>query len=130
MDIPDVEPPTSIELDRAHHLTLEWPDGATTRFALDDLRRNCPCAECRGKREQHELVGPAPGGPPVQAADAHLVGGWGLSITWSDGHDTGIFAWSMLRAWAGLDQSEHDDPDDGDPDNGVPENGAPENDAP
>jgi DUF971 family protein len=35
--------------------------------------------------------------------DAKLVGAWGLMIRWNDGHETGIYAWSILRAWAGLD---------------------------
>ena len=24
---------------------------------------------------------------------------WGISLRWSDGHDTGIFAWTHLRTW-------------------------------
>jgi DUF971 family protein len=35
----------------------------------------------------------------LTAVGAELVGGWGMTITWSDGHSTGIFAWSILRAW-------------------------------
>ena len=32
--------------------------------------------------------------------DAELVGAWGLSIRWSDGHSTGIYSWELLRdAW-------------------------------
>jgi len=101
-DIPDADPPTEVELDRAAGLTLVWPDGATAHFDLGELRRNCPCAECRGLREQGRTPGPGPHAPaPLTARDAELVGGWGLQIRWSDGHETGIYAWSMLRAWAG-----------------------------
>jgi DUF971 family protein len=104
MDIPDVEPPTEVELDRTVGLTVRWPDGAVARFDLEDLRRNCPCAECRGKREQGLAIWPAPGAPqPLEATGAELVGHWGLSIRWNDGHETGIYAWSILHAWAGLD---------------------------
>jgi DUF971 family protein len=28
-----------------------------------------------------------------------LTGAWGISIEWSDGHSTGIYAWSVLRRW-------------------------------
>ena len=49
---------------------------------------------------QNLTVGPNPRSLlALTAVDAELVGGWGLSITWSDGHSTGIFAWSILRAW-------------------------------
>jgi DUF971 family protein len=99
-DLPDSEAPTDVELDRAEGLTLHWADGTVSHFGLDELRRNCPCAECRGLREQGQIVGPRPRSLlKLTAVDAELVGGWGMSITWSDGHSTGIFAWSILRAW-------------------------------
>ncbi len=99
-DLPDSEAPTRVELDRASGLTLHWADGSTSHFGLEELRRNCPCAECRGLREQGQAVGPKPRSLlPFTAVGAELVGGWGLTINWSDGHGTGIFAWSILRAW-------------------------------
>ena len=100
-DLPDSEAPTDVELDRAHGLTLRWADGTESHFGLEELRRNCPCAECRGLREQGQVVGPKPRSLlPFSALSAELVGGWGMTINWSDGHGTGIFAWSILRAWA------------------------------
>ena len=81
-------------------LTLQWADGSTAQFDLDELRRNCPCAECRGVREQGRSPDRADAPEPLTAVDAELVGGWGLSIRWSDGHETGIYAWSILRAWS------------------------------
>ena len=100
MDLPDSEAPTSVELDRAVGLTLRWVDGTESQFDLETLRRNCPCAECRGLREQGQVVGPKPRSLiPLTAISAELIGGWGLSIQWSDGHSTGIYAWSILRAW-------------------------------
>jgi len=30
---------------------------------------------------------------------AELVGAWGVSLRWNDGHSTGIYAWDVLRAW-------------------------------
>jgi DUF971 family protein len=98
LDLPDADAPVAVELDRAAALTIEWADGARHRYDLTDLRRNCPCAECRGQREQ----GRTPGGGndrSARAVSAELVGGWGLSIAWEDGHSTGIYAWSILRMW-------------------------------
>jgi DUF971 family protein len=99
-DLPDSEAPTDVELDRTAGLTLHWVDGSSSHFGLEELRRNCPCAECRGLREQGVPVGPKPRSLlPFTAIGAELIGGWGLTINWSDGHGTGIFAWSILRAW-------------------------------
>jgi DUF971 family protein len=100
LDLPDAEAPVEVDLDRAQGLTLRWPDGTESAFGLEELRRNCPCAECRGLREQGLVVGPNPRSLlKLTAVSAELVGAWGLSITWSDGHSTGIYAWSILRAW-------------------------------
>jgi DUF971 family protein len=104
VEIPDTDPPTAVELDRTSGLSITWADGAETSFGLEDLRRNCTCAECRGRREQGQEIWPTRGAPqPLEAVGAELVGGWGLSIRWNDGHDTGIYAWGVLRAWADLD---------------------------
>jgi len=100
MDLPEAPPPAGVELDRERGLTLRWEDGSTLRFALEELRVNCPCAECRGIRELGEPAWPRPGAPrPLRALGAELVGGWGITIRWNDGHDTGIYAWGVLRAW-------------------------------
>ena len=58
MDLPTSESPTAVELDREHGLTVTWVDGSKASFALEELRVNCPCAECRGLREQHRPVWP------------------------------------------------------------------------
>jgi DUF971 family protein len=101
MDLPTSESPASVELDREKGLLLTWPDGSQSAFVLEELRLNCPCAECRGLREQHRPVWPKPGAPqPLAATGAELVGAWGLTITWNDGHSTGIFSWGLLRQWA------------------------------
>lgn len=93
--------PAELELDRLRALTVTWPDGLRVAFALDDLRAHCPCAECRSRREQGLPAGPRPSvDPPIEAVGAELVGGWGVTIRWSDGHKTGIYAWDRLRRWA------------------------------
>ncbi len=38
-------------------------------------------------------------GQPITITDAELSGAWGLSLDWSDGHSTGIYAWEKLRSW-------------------------------
>ena len=48
-------------------LTLHWADGTASHFGLDELRRNCPCAECRGPAGAGTHRGPE---SPV-AAEAH-----------------------------------------------------------
>jgi len=99
-DITAIEP-ANIDLDRANGLTIEWDDGVVSRFELEELRVNCPCAECRGLRDRGEPAWPKANSPrPLRAEDAEFVGAWGLRVTWNDGHGTGIYVWEVLRAWS------------------------------
>jgi DUF971 family protein len=86
---------TDIELDRTRELRLTYDDGVQAVFPVGVLRQACPCAGCRTRREQ----GLAAGAADVHVIDAELHGNWGLALRWSDGHDTGIYAWDHLRAW-------------------------------
>lgn len=85
-----------IELERDRELRVEYADGVRAVFPVLTLRQACPCAGCRGRRDQ-DLD--AFSGDEIAAVDAELHGNWGLSIRWSDGHDTGIYAWDHLRRW-------------------------------
>jgi DUF971 family protein len=93
--------PVSIDIEREAGLTITWDDGRTTNHDLTSLRVSCPCAECRGLRDRGAEVWPKPGDPvPVEVTAADTVGAWGLSLTWNDGHTTGIYTWDQLQAWA------------------------------
>lgn len=92
--------PADIDIVRDRALTVTFEDGAVAVFEVRALRAACPCASCRGWRERGEGAWPRPGMPDtVQISHAELTGAWGLSIDWSDGHSTGIYAWSVLRDW-------------------------------
>ena len=50
-------------------------DGTTTVFGLEELRVNCPCAECRGRREQGQPAWPRPGAPDAARGDGRRARG-------------------------------------------------------
>lgn len=81
-------------------LVVCWRDEHVSRFRLVELRRKCPCAECHELRRRGQEPWPKPGAPaPLGLEGAELVGGWGLSLRWNDGHQTGIYGWETLRTW-------------------------------
>lgn len=95
--------PKRIAIDtEAQTLTVDWADGLRSVFPLDGLRRACPCAQCRGG---HENMGGQPDPsvfdePPRRRwtdVTAEPVGGYGLRLTWDDGHNDGIYTWHRLR---------------------------------
>lgn len=81
---------------------LEWKDGAVSEYKARDLRLACPCASCVDEGTGRPLLDPRTVPADILLFGAELVGRYGLSFIWSDGHKTGIFAWPMLRKLAGL----------------------------
>jgi DUF971 family protein len=79
-------------------LVIEWADRHQSLFELLALRQACGCATCGELRGAGSPVAPVPGAPPkLQLLDASLVGSYGVSFTWNDGHSTGIYTWEDLR---------------------------------
>ncbi len=90
-----------ITVDRpAMELRLRFDDDVEGVIGLMELRLHCPCATCRAARQGGRPAWPSPGGDATLAlTDAQLVGAWGLGVTWSDGHATGIYPFAALHEW-------------------------------
>ncbi len=78
-------------------IEIEWADGHKTSYSTRQLRQICPCAQCvdelTGVRTLvTELV-------PVDLVhnQVTMVGNYAISLLFSDGHQTGIYPFRMLR---------------------------------
>jgi len=91
----DATSPAAIDVDRATAVTITWEDGHVSRYLLGALRMGCPCAGCRTARRQEQDL-PLP--DDLSIVNVELAGAWGMTPTWSDGHLTGIYSWTNLRA--------------------------------
>lgn len=94
--------PTSLDLDRKTGLRVLWSDGAESFYPVAYLRRMSPSAEMREFREEQArnpltVLPRGMSGGAIEATDAELVGNYAVRITFSDGHQTGIFTWAYLR---------------------------------
>lgn len=80
-------------------IEIDW-DGAGHRahVAARSLRLACPCAACVDEMSHRALLDPASVPSDVRPVTLELVGGYGLRVRWSDGHDTGIYTFQWLRA--------------------------------
>jgi DUF971 family protein len=83
---------------------MKWDDGTESFIRLEDLRRACPCAGCKG---EVDVMGQLHRGPEQQLAPAafqlrklQMVGGYGVQPVWVDGHATGIYTFKYLRELA------------------------------
>jgi DUF971 family protein len=88
--------PTHIELHRqSRTLELRYADGGAYTLGCEYLRVYSPSAEVRGHGPGQETL--QTGKINVAITDIRAVGNYALQFTFSDGHDTGIYAWSYLR---------------------------------
>jgi DUF971 family protein len=98
---PDPNIPTRIHADRAAGvLAIDWQDGHHTAYEAHDLRWLCPCAFCRGEAG---LPGWLDSSPTLTAdqtrlLDVQLVGSYAIAPAWADGHHSGFYPFSLLRA--------------------------------
>jgi DUF971 family protein len=89
---------------------ITWADGHASHYEFAYLRDECPCATCNDERTKKEaFAAAAPGGstasfaplpmfkPKPRAQAASVVGNYAISISFSDGHSTGIYSYDHLR---------------------------------
>lgn len=85
-------------------IAVMWSDGAEQYIAMEKLRAASPSAENTGERD---LVGRVYGGtdqkefPGVTVTGWRVIGSYAVQFSFSDGHDTGLYAFDYLRALSG-----------------------------
>ncbi|MFT7670592.1 MAG: DUF971 family protein [Planctomycetota bacterium] len=78
-------------------VTIQWGDEVTSAFTAADLRKVCPCAQCVSEATGVRTHDPDSVSDDMEQSDLKLVGNYALSMTFSDGHSTGIFTFPVLR---------------------------------
>jgi len=95
--------PTDIKLHKkSATLELLYADGACHSFSAEFLRVHSPSAEVRGHGKGQEIL--QKGKRQVKIVSIEPVGNYAIKLSFSDGHDTGIYSWTYLREMA----TEHD----------------------
>lgn len=92
--------PKQIKIFEKNKLHIVWNDGNESKINLEYLRKECPCASCKGETvlmKTYRPVKPSSSSPEMyKIKDIQTVGGYAIQITWKDGHNTGIFTWEYL----------------------------------
>jgi ATP-binding protein involved in chromosome partitioning len=86
---------TSKEADRDGIL---WEDGHRDDFDVRDLRLVCHCALCIEEMSGRKLLDPEPIRSDVSPRQIASIGNYAIQLDWSDGHNSGIYSFSDLRA--------------------------------
>jgi DUF971 family protein len=85
-----------------NELALAWNDETESYFALEFLRRACPCAACGGEPDvlgnvSSRVCGMTYTDQSFQLVSFDLVGGYAVQPRWADGHSSGIYSFTYLR---------------------------------
>jgi DUF971 family protein len=101
--------PATLEREGQAGLIIGWSDGVRRRYTATALRAACPCATCREKKTGEAK--PQSGNQlkaallpvlslqearPTEIEHMRPVGNYAYNISFSDGHDSGIFTFGYL----------------------------------
>ena len=98
-----------IHISNGAGLDITWADGHHSHYDFPYLRDECPCATCNDERAKKEsLTGANPSfaashalpmyKPKAKAQSAHPVGAYAIQFHFTDGHNTGIYTYDLLRS--------------------------------
>jgi DUF971 family protein len=95
--------PTEIKLhQKSRVLEISFADGKTFQLPYEFLRVFSPSAEVRGHGPGQEVLQTAK--KNVDVTHIEPAGSYAIQLTFSDGHDTGIYSWELLYEY-GLHQA-------------------------
>ena len=88
-----------VEIGRAnqHDVKIHWQDGHESVYPARALRLACPCAGCVDETTGVMRVIATSIPEDVHPLRIELVGRYAITIHWSDGHQTGIHSFDLLR---------------------------------
>ena len=77
-------------------VAITWEDEHRTVYPARELRLRCRCAHCIEEMTGKPLLDPASVPADIRPVSLSLVGAYGLKVSWSDGHATGIYTFQHL----------------------------------
>ena len=89
--------PKRIEQKGPRSLSILWGDDRESVYDVRELRLACGCAECIDEWSGEKRLDPAKVPEDVRPNRIETVGRYALQISWSDGHESGIYPFERLR---------------------------------
>lgn len=89
--------PTQITEESDSQISIVWSDGRKDLIGAARLRRRCPCASCIDEWTGQKRLDDSTVPEDLKISDLSLVGRYALNVTFSDGHNTGLYTFETLR---------------------------------
>jgi DUF971 family protein len=98
--------PEHIAISKSKGIKIDWKDQHHSQYPLAYLRDECPCATCTEPQKSNysgsELFPMYK--PVLRMLDVEPIGSYAVRISWSDGHNTGIYSFDHFRRICPCDQ--------------------------
>lgn len=95
--------PRDIKMSPEGDLLMTWPDGHKSRYTPHNLRTNCACASCINEDTGEKTLDIKQVPLDIKITGMTPVGRYGLSVAFSDGHNTGIYIFERMRDFCECD---------------------------
>ncbi len=89
--------PTKISEESDNELLISWSDNTDSLYNARSLRIQCPCAGCIDEWTGEKRLDESKIPEEITFTKISLVGRYALNFVFSDGHDTGIYSFDLLR---------------------------------
>lgn len=89
--------PEKVEM-RDGQLWILWPDDQEVLYDSFELRYQCSCAQCVDENSGKRKIQRADIPEDIALTGFKAVGHYGLQLSWSDWHSTGIYTYERLKA--------------------------------
>lgn len=89
--------PSQITEESDSEISIIWSDGKQTFYQAAQLRKACPCASCINEWTGEKILDDKKIADDLTFSNIGIVGRYALNFNFSDGHDTGIYTFQLLR---------------------------------
>jgi len=89
--------PVKISEESESELLISWSDDSDSIYNARSLRLLCPCAGCIDEWTGEKRLDESKISENITFENISVVGRYALNFEFSDGHDTGIFSFDLLR---------------------------------
>ncbi len=98
-------PPKQIRaLQEEGALEIAWYDDRRYLLPFRLIRGRCPCASCVDEITGERTLDLSTISDDIHPINMSFSGNYALKISWSDGHNTGLFTWDYLSKFCRHDE--------------------------
>lgn len=96
--IQEIAAPKKLFRTKKGKLGIEWSDSLRATYGIKDLRFACPCALCVDETTGEKLLTLESIPDSIQLLSLMSVGRYAMGLTFSDGHKSGIYSYTLLKS--------------------------------